>query len=218
MSASARRCASRWARVRAPPRLGDCARTLGVGLVGHQVVAVGRYLDHAAVLRELAQPRIVHVARMCEHRARARMREDDGRTRELEQLVEHVIRGVRRVEQDAEAICLLHVVATERLRPCQRGPSGSVLESPRSLLRKCTGPGDAHAEPVVRVEQREIGAYRVAVLHAEEHHAALACRDAHRIVRGVRELELARIRGNHLVDFLQPQESGVARGGASLGR
>ena len=98
--------------------------------------------------------------------ARARVREDDRRLREVEDLAHHVRRDVRDVDQHAEPVHLAHHLAPERRQPAVRrgvgrrvGPVVVLAVSERHV---------ADAERIVGAQRAEAVLERLAVLHAEE--------------------------------------------------
>ena len=71
-------------------------------------------LDHAALRSQRAQESVVNVARRVAHCPAATVGEHPGRRGIFQQLSQHVIRGVRRIEHDSEPIAFRHHLPAER--------------------------------------------------------------------------------------------------------
>ena len=132
----------------------------------HHVVAVGIDLDDAALGRERPDPRVVDVARVVEHRFRARMRQDDRRRRQRQHLVEREVRGMRRIDHDAEPVGFRDELPPSCDSPCHSGPFGSVAEIAQIVVGEMHRPDHAHAEIVEGLDERQVPPDRVGVLHA----------------------------------------------------
>ena len=106
------------------------------------------------------------VARVIGQGARARVREDDRRLRDVEHLAHHVRRDVRDVDQHAEPVHLAHHLAPERRQPAVRRGVGRRIGPVVVLAMRERHVADA--ERVVGAQRAEAVLERLAVLHAEE--------------------------------------------------
>jgi hypothetical protein len=173
-----------------------------------QIAAVGIDMDQAALRREPPQALVVDVAHVVVDRIGAAVREDDGRLRQLEQVVEHRVRGMRLVQQDAEPVGLRHELAplggealpfTRRVRRISELVVAGVHEAEHAqTLRK------------VELQQRRIRGERRSILHADEHHALAGGGNAARVSRRQRQFEFAGIRSQQAMDLDQALEAMIA--------
>ncbi|MNV49833.1 hypothetical protein D3C71_1418030 [compost metagenome] len=167
-------------------------------------------MNHPTLGRELAQTRVVQIARVVEDRLGRAVREDEGHRHHLDEVVEHRIGRVRLVDHDAE----LHRLVDQRLAGrAQALPFGALGIGGRIgelVVGKMHRAQQAQPGQVIEAQQRGIIDQRAGVLHADVDHALAGGLDARGIGGGQRELEGVRVRGEHLADFHQPQQPRIA--------
>jgi hypothetical protein len=184
------------------------------GRRGLRVLEEGRHrvhLDQTALLRQPAQPRVVDVAHVIVQAVGTGMREDDGRLRQFQQLVEHGVGGMRLVDHDAEAVRLGDQRSALRRQPlplrCRR-----IRRVGELVVGGVHQPQHAQAVVEIGLQQRRIQCQGRGVLHADEHHAPARGGDAPRILGSQCQFELVRMCGHQAVQLEQPLQPMVARG------
>ena len=133
----------------------------------------------------------------------------------FEHLIEHRVRAVAGVDQDAEPVHLGHPLPAERRQavPARR-VGGAVAEL---VVAEVDRPGEPDAEPVEGGEQGQILAERPAILHADEREMLARAGQAQGIVGGHSEADPAAILAEHAADRGGADQSRVARRAIAFG-
>ncbi len=138
------------------------------------------------------------------------VREHERHRHALDQIIEHRIGGMRLIDHDPQPHRFIHQRLAGRAQALPFGALGIGGRIGELVVGEVHGAEQAQAGQVVVAEQRGIVDQRAGVLHADVDHALAGGLDARGIGGGQRELEGIRMRGEHLADFRQPQQAGIA--------
>ena len=160
--------------------LGQRRGTLGrVGRLDLDVAVERHRLHHAAVLLDRQQLLVVEVAAVVGDGSRRRVRRDDRRLRQRDGLQVRLLRRVREVDHEADAVHLGDRLLAELAQPVVQ-PLAVALAGVRvgELAVAVVRQRQVAAAAVVELlDARQVGADRVGVLDADQRHLAPRRRD-----------------------------------------
>lgn len=177
-----------------------------------QVAAIRVHLDHATGLGQLAQARVIQIARVVIHGLGRAVRQHERHRHHRQQVVEHRVRGMRLVDHDAQLHRLPHQVLARRAQALPLRALGVGGRIGELVVGEVHGAEQAQAGAVVERKQARVFHQRAGVFHADVDHALAGGLDPRRVIGGQRQREALGIGRQHLADFHQPLQAMVTLG------
>ncbi len=155
---------------------------------------------------------VVNVARMVIDRLAARMGQQHRRGRERQQVVQHLVRRVRPVRHDAQAVHFRQQFLAQRAEAAIAWLLRRVGRTVGKLVMREMGKArHPHPHVVEGLDKRDILAQRIGVLDRHIDDALARRGDRGGVLRLQRELEIGGVGGHHVADRQAAQDREVAR-------
>ena len=191
----------------------------GVGLGRLQISPIGVHLNDAPLGRQRLQPIIIDVARMVIDRLAPRMGQQHRRRGQGQQVVQHLVRTMRRIGHDTQPVHVLEQLLAQRTKPAITRLLRRVGRTVGKLVMREMGKAHhPHAHVVEGLEQADILTQRIGIFDRHIDDPLARRRDRRGVLRLQCQREIGRVRRHHLADRHAPHQREIARLGKPLDR